>query len=438
MQVSQGLGVDGFFVVRVTKGPNGVTIHLSFFLTKDGKLLTQAVLKDYKQFDLESLKEQLSNLLKESIARLPYAGRVLSRESNRVTVNLGARDGIQPNQMLSVVQIIQAQRHPKFNFIIRTEKEIFGKIKILKVDETLSFGVVISEKEKNAIQKNSKIGTIDFVTYNAPSGLSLTPTAEEALSQRDDGAIAFGKEAKAWQPTNPPSFGQVGGFLGLGRFNGNRQSTPLGAAESSSNIVPSISLLGELWVTQEWTFHTRLKQAIIPVDNPISSSTPSTLNQSLSYYEAGAGYTFRLGPYLWSPFIEPYLGLFYYRQFVDDSSPRVFTTIQFSGMKLGLRGSTPIGEGGIYGVGGDFSLSSSFFKPGVKETPNPSGDTVTGSVVQFGIFGFKRMGERLKLQGNLDFEMFAANFSGNGGGANPASSMSHRHLTLSGGVIYMF
>jgi hypothetical protein len=189
--------------VRVTKGPNGVTIHLSFFLTKDGKLLTQAVLKDYKQFDLESLKEQLSNLLKESIARLPYAGRVLSRESNRVTVNLGARDGIQPNQMLSVVQIIQAQRHPKFNFIIRTEKEIFGKIKILKVDETLSFGVVISEKEKNAIQKNSKIGTIDFVTYNAPSGLSLTPTAEEALSQRDDGAIAFGKEAKAWQPTNP-------------------------------------------------------------------------------------------------------------------------------------------------------------------------------------------------------------------------------------------
>lgn len=436
LQVSQGLGADAFFVVRITKGPNGVMMHMSAFLTKDGKLLSQAILKDYKQFDIESLKEQLGRLLKEVIARLPYSGRVLSRDGNRVTVNLGLRDGIQPGQLLSVIQIVQAQRHPKFNFLIKTEKEIFGRVKVLKVDETLSFGVVISEREKGAIQKNAKIGNIEFVSYGSAGDLSLNPSAEEALTNREDNQMVFGKDAKPWQPTNPPKFGQIGGLLGLSRFNGNRESTGVGSADGSNNFAPSLTLIGDLWVTEEWTFHARLRQAIIPIDNPVSGSTPSDLNQSLSYYEAGLGYTVRLGPHLWSPMIEPYLSLFYYRLYVDDTTPRVFTTTQYSGIKFGLRGSTPVGLGGEYGVGGDFAMT---WKPTptVKESPSPSGDSAEPSVVQFGIFGYKRLGERMKVQAALDFEMFSATFSG-ASGANGATSVSHRHTTLSGGLVYMF
>lgn len=436
LQVSQGLGADAFFAVRMTKGPNGVMIHMSLFLTKDGKLLAQAILKDYKQFNIDALKEQMQVLLTEIVNRLPYSGRVLSREGNRVTINLGARDGIQNQQMLSVVQIIQAQRHPKFNFIVRTEKEIFGKIKVLKVDETLSFGVVVSEKERGAIQKNSKIGAIDFVTYGNRTSLSLTPSPEEALAQREDSEIAFGQDARPWLPTNAPTFGQLGGQLGLGRFSGNRDSTAAGSAEATNNVAPSVTLLAELWITQEWTFHAKLKQAIIPVDNPVSTSAPSELNQSMQYYEAGAGYAFRLGPYVWSANVEPYLGFFYYRMYVDNTSPRVYTTMQYSGLKLGLRGSTPVGNSGQYGVGGDFSMA---LNPAVREQPNPSGDSTKGTVVQFGIFGFKRLGERLKLQANLDFEMYASSFSGaSGGAAISATSASHRHTTLSGGVIFLF
>ena len=102
--------------------------------------------------------------------------------------------------MLSVVQLIQVHRHPKFNFLVKTEKEIFGKIKILKVDETLSFGVVVTEKEKGAIKKNSKIASLDFVTYGGTESLSLNPTPEEELANRDDSKIAFGKNARAWSP----------------------------------------------------------------------------------------------------------------------------------------------------------------------------------------------------------------------------------------------
>jgi hypothetical protein len=187
-------------------------------------------------------------------------------------------------------------------------------------------------------------------------------------------------------------------------------------------------------VTQEWTFHARLKTALVPIDNPKSSSTPTELNQTMKYYEAGVGYTFRFGASLHSPNVEPYLGLYYYNLDTDDSNPRVYTDLTFSGMKFGVRGSSPVGDGGLFGVGGDFSLA---WKPGVREAPEPSGDSVSGNVVQFGIFGYRRVGERLKYQAALDFEMYSASFSG-ASGPNPATSASHRHTTLSGGLIYMF
>ena len=145
-----------------------------------------------------------------------------------MTVNLGTKDGIQTNQMLSVIQLIKAHRHPKFNFLVRTEKEIFGKIKVLKVDETLSFGVVVSEKERGAIQKGSKIGPLDFVTYSGTESLSLEPSAEDALVNRDDSNIAFGKNARAWQPQSPATFGQIGARLGLAQVKEATQVNGVG------------------------------------------------------------------------------------------------------------------------------------------------------------------------------------------------------------------
>lgn len=433
-ELSQGLGADGFFSGRISKGPNGVSIHLSLFLSKDGKLISQAILKDYKQFNLNDLKEQMQRLLSEIVTRLPYSARVLSRDGNRVTVNLGSKDGLQPNQLLSVIQIIQLQRHPKFNFLVKTEKEVLGRIKVLKIDETLSFGVVVTEKERNAIQKNAKIGSLDYVAYG--SAQDLSPGPEDALSQRQDSAIAFGKDARPWQPQSPPSFGQVGGRFGISRFNRSTNLEGVGALEGSSSIAPHVQLEGELWITPELTFAARLKQGVIPISNPRDGSSPSELGQSLSYYEASVGYRVRLGPYIWSAHVEPFLGYFSHKLFVDDANPDAFTTMQYSGVKVGVRGSTPIGgDRGVYGVGGEFSMA---FRPGLKETPVTTGASSENNVTQFGIFGFKKLGERLKAIGSLDFEMYSSTFSGAGSGTETGTSASQRFVTVSGGVVYMF
>lgn len=434
-QVTQGMGVDGVFVARVSKGPNGVTIHLSLFLTKDGKLLSQAVLKDYSQFDLNSLKEQLERLLAETVSRLPYAGRVLSRDGNRVTINLGTKDGIQPNQLLNVIQIIQSQRHPKFNFLIKTEKEIIGKIKVLKVDETLSFGAVVTEKEKGAVQKNNKIGSLDSVSYGEAESLSPAATPEESLAQNGDQRHVFGKNAHAWKPQDPPSLGQAGVRLGLSRYIANTTLEGVGALEASNYFAPSIELDAELWITPEWIFFGSIKQGIVPVSNPRSGSQPTQLSQALSEYEAGFGYAIRLGPHVWSPLIEPFASYFNYRLFVDDSTPKALTTMQFSGLKLGLNASGPVSDDGRYGVGGRFSIA---LNPSLTETPVTSGSKSKNSVISFGILGYKKLGERLRAQVNLDLEMYSSSFSGTGTRAESASSTSQRFTTLSGGLYYMF
>lgn len=433
-QVSQGLGVDAIFASRITKGPNGVTIHLSLFLTKDGKLLSQAILKDHKIFNINDLKTQMDKLLSELVARLPYSGRVLSRDANRVTVNLGAKDGLRPQQMVSVIQIVQAQRHPKFNFLIKTEKEIFGKIKILKVDETLSFGVVVTEKEKGAIQKNAKVGPLEFVSYGGVQSLNAEASPEEALTQRDDSGIAFGKDAKPWLPEKSPSIGMVGARLGVTRYNGNVTLTS-GALESSDPFIPNIFLDGELWITPQWSFRAGLRNAIWNDGNPLSSGQPSNLNHVLTYYEAGFGYTVRFGSYIWSPFLEPYLSYFAYKLTVDKSTPDALTTMEYTGFKLGLRGSTPVGDSQQFGIGGDFSIAP---RPSLNETPEISGGAEDHQAVQFGLFGYKRIGERLKLQIDLDYEIYSTDFNGTGTRSPAATSSSQRHTTVSGGVYYLF
>lgn len=434
-EISKNLSVDAFFVARVTKGPNGVQLHLSLFLTKDNKLLLQAVLKNFQRFNIEELKAQLGKLLNEIVNRLPYTGRVLSREVNRVTVNLGARDGIQKNQILNVVQIIKAQRHPKFNFLISTEKETVGKIRLLKVDETLSFGTVITEREKGAIQKHGKIGALSFVTYSGNESLSIEPTREDALAQKADGPIVFGHDARAWRPESPPTFGQVGARLGLTKFNRSTEVSGVGGLDGSNDFAPNVYLEGEMWITPTWTFWAKLRQAIITIDNPRGGSTPGELNQSLSQYEAGFGYRFRFGPDVWSAYVEPALSYFRSRLYVDNASPEVFTTMEYTGFKFGVRGVSPIGPGSPYGIGANLMMA---YKPGLNESPVTSGGSSTNSLTEFGIFGYKKLGERIKAQIHLDFEMYSSTFEGTGSRSEAATSASQRYTTLSGALQYMF
>ncbi len=439
-KVTTPLDADAVFAASASRGANGLTLRLNLFLKKDGKLLAQDVVKDLPRFETAEVREQIKSMYAKVVSKLPYQGLILSRQNNRITINLGKSDGLRKDQIVSAVQIISVQRHPKFNFLIGTDKEILGRIKILKVDESLSFGAIISEKERGAIAKFAKISALEDVNYGEPSGLN--PEAGDVRS-RPDANVAFGKDAREWVPTQPPSFGQVGLTLGLGSFSSASNLEGVDCCEAKSSIYPSLNVHGELWINPTWAARVELTQGVISTDNPRVGSTPGDLNQSYSRYALLFGYNFLLQDDFFGPKIQLNLGLGTAKTYVDDSQPRALTTTTFNGGILGVNGIFPVTDDGQWYAGGKFNL---YLFPKMSETPVSSAAKSKASINEFSVFVQKKLGERLRAVGSVDVTLYSANFSGGAGdrkqadGVTPetATSLSQRHTVLTAGVLYMF
>ncbi len=434
-EMSKSIPADAFVICRVSRGPKGLNMIVSMYLTKDHKLFSQTEAKDLSRTDIESAKQDLAKLWNQTLGKIPYSGRVLSRQNNRLTINLGSSDGIQNNQVLSIVQILSLQRHPKFGFLISTEKEILGSIKILKVDETLSFATVVSERERGAIQKDSKIGPIDMISY--PETNSLSPDAPPAavLGASPTADAVYGKNPDAWVPTKPPSFGSIGLRLGVGSLADNMKLQSEGSLSSSANLYPSVALDAELWITSEFSVHAAIGEGIASIGNPLSGSTPNSLSLSTSSYQMLIGYNLRFGSDVWGPKLEGLIGFSSMRFYVDDSSPTSYTSMEYTGFKFGIDASTPITPDRVWGAGAQLFFMLS---PHLAESPVTSGSSSKTNVNQFAIYGYRKFGEHLKAIGQLDFQIDSTSFSGTGTRTDSATSASQRITSFSGGIAYLF
>jgi len=423
--------VDAFFTARVTNFPaSGLQISMYLFLTRDGQPLIQGELKNLKNDSIDFLKGQLDLLTAQVLARLPYAGRVMSREGLQVTLNLGLKDGVKKGQELTAVQFLSVNRHPKLKFLINSEKEVIGKIKLLKVEPTLSFGAVQMEKEKGIIQPGTKINSLGEVRYT-----DIETGFEGPAGQLPDNPPVYGENPKEWRPLPKPAFGRVHADLGFMRYEQNLNLQGVSALSAKSSFSPAVELGGELWLTSEWTIHAEAKQALIMTKNPRSNSSPKDLSQTLSAYEFLFGYRFRFGPDGPSSFAEPFVGYFNDRFYSDSAQPESFTSMTYHGLKFGVMGEFPITEDQVWSAGGKISFALS---PGLSESPVTSGGSSDNSVIQFQFFGAKALSRRLRALGKVDFEQFSTNFSGTGTRAESADSGSIRFMTFAGGLSYSF
>ena len=438
-RITKSVDADAFIMAAASRGPTGLSLRLNLFLKRDGKLLAQEVLKDHQRFELPEIKSRTGELYKKMVSKLPYDGLLLSRQANRVTINLGKSDGLAKDQVVTVLQIISANRHPKFNFIISTEKEILGRIKILKVDETLSFGSIISEKEKGVIRRLAKISGLDPVNYPEPTSLGDGSGLDD-LNARPDAAVTLGKDPKEWLPVKPATFGQVGIKAGFGQYQSSINLGTAGTFEAKSQLYPSLGINGEIWITPEWTMRAEMTQGVISTPNPRSNSSPSTLNHALSRYSLEAMYNFLLRDDFFGPKVFLSTGLGSYRMFVDDSTPRGLTTVNYTGVIIGLGGSFPVTDEKEWYAGGRLNL---FVMTGMNESPVTSGSSPTNTINEFSLYGEKKIAENLRATAGVDFSLYSTSFSGAGnrtanGTPEVATSLSQRHTTFNAGINYMF
>ncbi len=428
-KISANVDADVILCVRANKSTTGVSLHLSLYLKSDGKLLAQQIVNDQPGFETQPVQIKVSQLLEKLIKQIPYDGMVLSRTDNNVTLNLGKRNGIKKDQIVTAVLLINIKRHPKFNFIISSEKEVLGKIKITKADDTLSFGQIVSEKGKGTIKKATKIAGVDFVKYedeNLPKDTELSDKTKK---------VTFGDNPQEWRPTKPPTFGKVGLSLGLGSYQYRAQLVTAGSLEANSSIFPSIKVNTELWITPNWIFDFNIHQGILYASNPLSGSSPSQLSMSFTYYDFALGYNFLLQNEFWGPSIQLLMGLSNYNLFVDNSSPLSITSTKYGGFFVELRGSVPVSDDRIWNLGAGLDV---YLSTGLNESPQSSGDSSTNTMNKYFLMGFYQMNVRTRIKTQIDFNFYSSSFSGAGTRVDPATSSSQRSTILFGGLEWLF
>ncbi|MFN7455731.1 MAG: autotransporter outer membrane beta-barrel domain-containing protein [Pseudobdellovibrionaceae bacterium] len=433
-QILQRSNSQGLLIARVSKGPKGISLKLNLFSGKDGLLTAQDSIEEFQGFEVADLRNQLDGLYKRLLNKLPFQGHVLSRRGNLVTLNVGQSVGFQAGDILNVVQIIKVNRHPKFKFIVSTEKEILGRLVITKADEYLSFANIEMERDSNVIQPNQKVLAIEFKTYTSPE-TPATPGLANELSQRPDAPIAFGEKPGPWLPRPAPTFGKVALLFGLGPYSINNTLNTSGAVESQQTLTPSLNLEGEMWITQQWYASLELRQFLASMKNDLAGSGPSQLNLNSLQTSLHFGYYVLLGEDFWGPKMQIFLGQTSFKSTIDQSSPTAFTSMSFSSLSLGLGMSFPVSDEIPLTLAGKLKY---FWGPSVSESPVTSGSSSSARMGQFNITGTYRLKQHLNLRGDLNYDLYSASFSGTGTRSDSASSASHKITTIGAGFEYLF
>lgn len=412
---------DALITSRILRGPQGLSLRMTLYVGDDGFPLIQERKIVPKADALEDIKKEFRDLYEVVHNRLPADGKILSRNGNDVTLNVGQNWNLKAGQSVDAVQILKIQRHPKHYFIVGAEKAILGKIKIIKVDEYLSFGKVIFEKEPNALRVDTKILAARAVVYS---------TGNEKI---DD--PSFGDNPNEWVPTPQPQFGKLSLLAGLGSYNQNSDLQSAGGISASSSISPTIKLDGELWLNQDWYLQLGTMQSAFTLSNPIDSDSPNQLNTTLNSYTLAAGYNWLLGPDFFGPKMQFSFGLHQWTSDPDQSSPTIaFTRMQFGGMYLGFLGAFQLSEGSPWDVGAQFKF---YLTQSVSESRS-SGKSSSVNMIDFALMAKYRKSIRMSYIGTLSFENYSAEFSGAANRPDPSRKTSHKNDQLLLGIEYAY
>lgn len=429
-ELASNLKSDGFLISEIRKDPKVTTVHMYLFSCLSGELITEASTK-HAADNTATILNSVESMLNAIREKIPYDALVVSRTDNRVTINAGLKDGVQVGQTLTAVKVIGANKHPKRNFIIKSNKALIGQIRVVKADKYLSFADIVNETEPGVVTTGAKITGLSPIQYQATPWTKKYTPPEQLLTENNKSV--YGKNANEWIAKDPPTFGKVGANFSIGSFNNSLGLTDGNSYNSKVSAYPRIDLHGEVWVTPKFYVDGIFAQGIGQSGDPAGGGRD--ISNSLTQYRLSFGYNFILRNEFFGPKLTFDLGFSGYQMFVDTNSNNGFTTLQYRSLPIGIGGHVPINASKTWAIGG-----KAYFHmfPSLDEKPFSSGGDPDSTINQFLFYAENKISQRLRLKFGLEFLLLSTSFTGPGTRPTPASNLSHRFTLLSTGVHYLF
>lgn len=421
------LKADAVLTGRVQKGPAGLTLRLTLYAGSEGLPLLAEEAVEPRQFSTDRMNFLLKESLQRLRDRLPFHGIVSSRRGQQVTINLGRNSGLRDGDTVDVIQILKVNRHPKLNFMISTDKEILGKARIFKADEELSFANLIYEKEAGVVVPGLKVLAPRPIVY-------AEPVTAGGTSARADAPLAFGEKPIEWLPEPTPQYGRAQILGGLGQYSQSSNFRTAGGVSGTNSLTPNLALMAEGWLNRDWWVGFSLRQSAFSVNNGLANSFPGKINMSLSKYDVSAGYNFLLGNDFFGPKLQLSLGMAQFKSRADESTPLLFSNMDFGGTFVGFNFNTNLGEESLWDVGARMKY---YLSPDASDSAD-SGSVKSVSANDFAFLLARRVRQNFRYVGELNFEYYSADFNDNGSRNPSVKSNSHRATTLWLGLEYAF
>lgn len=422
---------DALLTSRLIKGPRGLSLRQTLIGGRERLPFAQESLEDYPGFETADVVRQQASLLERLLTRLPYQAQVTSRQGQVVTLNAGARNGLKLNDEIFVVLITAVERHPKFKFITKVDREIMGKIRLEKVDDSVSFGSLVSERTANLVQPGFKVTWSDPVQYPR-TGVTADGGLVPQIGERTDAPLAYGEQPREWQTGQDASFGKVALLAGIAQLGMSSSLSTGDTASGSNSFSPLVRIDGQMWLDPNWQFDLVIEQLATKISNGLAGSSPEQLNVQMQELTLLLGYNFLVEPAdFWGPKFELMGGFSRTSIFVDDSSPRAHTAKQYGGFAFGLGGSFPVvsESGSRWLLGGKFLY---YWQPTLGESPTSSGSD-SNQITHFNLFSEYGMSARSALRFDLNFKQVSSSFSG-----GSATSASVNSVNVMGGAAFYF
>jgi hypothetical protein len=433
MKLAKAAQADAILKTRMSKGPQGISSKMTLFSGYDGLPIVEENMEGLKKFEINEVKDSFARMLSNLRLRMPYRAEILSRRGQEITLNAGKGAGIKPGSDVSIIQILKVNRHPKLKFVVSSEKEILGKARVFKVDDTLTFAHIIMEREPGVVQVGAKVLPDEYIRYSEPyvtdDGQILTD-----LNNRKEQDVAYGEKPEEWLPEAGAQYGKVDVLGGITQYTQTASFVNSGSIEGTNNFAPTLSVAGEFWISPQWFAGVNLRSSAFNVNNQLNGSKPEKINMTLNSYTVQFGYNFLLSPDFFGPKLQLSGGIAKFSSHADETSPIVFTNMDFGGMVFSFAGQFPVGDNIPTDLGARFNY---YFNPSVSETRS-SGSSSDVKINDFGFFFNYHARPKFSYLGELKFEYYSAGFSGGGDRPEEVTSISHKVTTLLFGLEFLF